>query len=538
MFYLDSTAIYGYSSYEKLDYSSLEELLAEMDRLGVHAALTVNAVAARGHSLEGNLQLMEDLEACPAARDRILPVLAVAPKNFYEKESMAFFHEMLSSGRVGALAIYPVAAKFHVGQLERIFLELRQYRPVVLVDCEDLRVEMGYELLAELAAKFPEMSFVLRNSMWGDDGPMFDLLWRCKNVLVENSRLHENGMMRTIAEHFGADRLVYGRGYRSLSGASMASLAYSGLSAEEREQIAGKRLLSLLPNQKEAQRILAAAGDMQPKVTNRYWAEFVKGKGLSDVRIIDAHTHLGGFPSQGWYVTTLGFENALASFLARAKELGICHMITSGMEALHGDPLSNNRMLEEKTEKARDAVTCYYAYNPHYRDVSTEKELDERFASGGFVGFKILADYWKVELTDPRFDGAWSYADKHRLPVLFHCWGPFNTPEMIADIASRYPNATFIIGHSGGGEAGRPRAVRACLEHANVYLEYCGSFVPKCTWRQALDQVGAEKLIFGTDTLVHDQAWELGRLLSEDITDEELRLILSENIERILARRS
>ena len=41
-------------------------------------------------------------------------------------------------------------------------------------------------------------------------------------------------------------------------------------------------------------------------------------------------------------------------------------------------------------------------------------------------------------------------------------------------------------------------------------------------------------MLFGTDTHLHDVAWEMGRLLSEDLSDEVLASILGANAIRVL----
>jgi predicted TIM-barrel fold metal-dependent hydrolase len=106
---------------------------------------------------------------------------------------------------------------------------------------------------------------------------------------------------------------------------------------------------------------------------------------------------------------------------------------------------------------------------------------------------------------------------------------------MLRDIAPRYPNAIFLLGHSGAGD--RPDAETLVQENSNVYLEWCGSFTHPVDWRETLERVGNRRLIFGTDGMGHDPAWEFGRLLSLDMPDETFLPILGDNMRGILARR-
>jgi len=538
MLYIDTTGMYGTGSHEKPEFATLSDFIAELDRLGIWGAITACTVARDTHSDTGNRQLMADIAAIPGAADRIIPAFAVAPKNFYEKESMEYLHEMLSSGKVGVLAIYPRTCGFAVSHIERLFDDLAKYDPLVLVDINELNGQNDFDGLAHIAKKYPGMNFIVQNTMWGGFGALFDLMWRCPNVYAETSRMHVQDLYQTMENRLGAGRAVFGKGYRAICGAAQAALRYAGVSDEEAAQVAGKRVLSLLPNKAEAQRIAAAAREIAPQLPNTFWNEFMEGKGVTSVEIIDAHTHAAAALMNGWFIERYGFRNLMGNMVNTAKKLGITRSITSGIEALMGDCYEGNRMLERESAEFYENVSGYYVYNPIYGHKMTEEELDERFAGGFFVGIKTLADYWHMPVTDPSYTPIWEYADKHRLPILFHSWeGVCDTPDMIAEVAVKYPNAFFLIGHSGGGDIGRLQAERACKAIPNIYLEYCGSFVAKRNWRDTLDVVGADRVVFGTDTQGHDQAWELGKLLSENVTDDELKLILSENMKKILAKR-
>ena len=70
--------------------------------------------------------------------------------------------------------------------------------------------------------------------------------------------------------------------------------------------------------------------------------------------------------------------------------------------------------------------------------------------------------------------------------------------------------------------------------YPNVYYEFCGSFTSRIRWEDTLEKIDYRRVLYGTDTFLHDIAWELGRLLSTDIPDEKLKAILGMNAERVL----
>jgi len=122
--------------------------------------------------------------------------------------------------------------------------------------------------------------------------------------------------------------------------------------------------------------------------------------------------------------------------------------------------------------------------------------------------------------------------------VLSHTWGSqYDSPALFTALVKRYPNVQFLLGHSGGTEAGRVEAEELAREHKNVYLEWCGSFCVTRLWEDTLRAVSPKQVVFGTDAMAHDISWELGRLLSLDVPDQTLLPILGGNMRRVLAMR-
>lgn len=106
---------------------------------------------------------------------------------------------------------------------------------------------------------------------------------------------------------------------------------------------------------------------------------------------------------------------------------------------------------------------------------------------------------------------------------------------MLSEIAPRYPNASFILGHSGGCD--HRSAIQLAKDNPNVYLEWCGSFCSQERWEPIIKEVGASRVLYGSDAMPHNMDWELGRLLSLDLPDTELIPVLGSNMRAILARR-
>ena len=132
---------------------------------------------------------------------------------------------------------------------------------------------------------------------WGPCVTVFDLMRRRRNILLDSSWLHSAGAIEIVVKHFGADRLVFGTGWRSHNGAAIAALARARISDEERQKIAHGNL----------DRLTGLAGEPMPAAApwmgNTLWPRFVEGEPL-DVDVVDAHGHLG--PSGGYVLEDAG----------------------------------------------------------------------------------------------------------------------------------------------------------------------------------------------------------------------------------------
>lgn len=199
--------------------------------------------------------------------------------------------------------------------------------------------------------------------------------------------------------------------------------------------------------------------------------------------------------------------------------------------------MEGNDLLETLLLPHADRFSGYIVFNPFYA-AEILPRLDGWLDGPVYSGLKTLCDYWKIPITDKRFEPMWDYADRRFLPVLSHTWtGAYSSPAMFAGLAPRYPNVQFILGHTGGTDQGRAEAEALAAEHPNIYLEWCGSIPSARRWEETLRTVSLRQVVFGTDAMAHDVNWELGRLLSLEVPDGTLEPILGGNMRRILGMR-
>ena len=520
----------GSGAYEIPQFPTAESFVKHLDYLGIDRSLVSHIDARNLNPTWGNKRLLKEI-AESGYSDRLIPAFAVTPLCYYEKGTLDFLKNSFCSGKVKAIRIFPALSRFPILRLERIFSELVQWEPVVFWDCVGSDFDNDVRDFCTLAQKFPTMSFVFTQRPWTDFGNLIDAMWRQKNTYVDTSLIHMRDTVPLLVTEFGAERVLFGIGRKSHYGAAIAALAYYPISQKQRKLIAHgnvERLLKLEPLKNK----VASQSELLAKKT--LWKSCRNGLPVKGVKVIDAHGHTNPTP-MGTYIRETDFYEHTKIMIGHMDRLGITKMIISSSSALFGHPVEGNRFMENALKKYSSRFSGYLVFNPIYKDEMT-LELDNFFKSGFFIGFKILASYWNIPVTDVGYEPVWKYADKYGLPILLHTWGDsYNSPEMLKDIVKKYSNAIFLLGHSGGDK--RLQAEELTLSNPNVFLEFCGSFTIPRPFEESMRIVGNDKVVWGSDTGAHDQAWELGRYLSMPIPDNELIPGLGNNFAKILKNR-
>ncbi len=524
----DVNCNFGSGATSPPDFPVVNDLLSHMNRLEINYGLVWHTGARDYNTTWGNRKMLDEISENSKASTRLFPAFTIVPSMIYEKGAIRFLKQAMTSGNVKALRYFTNYSRFI--HIDPVIRQVRKFKPVLLLDA---RHAPDVSEIIDFTDKFPEIPIIYTQGMWGDVSTMFDLMRRSENVYIDTSWLHSRGAIEMAVKHFGAERVLFGTGTRAHNGASISALNHADLTQGERELIAGKNLERLLGiDDVQLQEISIEDVD---RSHNKLWQKVRNGGGV-DEEVIDAHGHFGAFDKA--VIEDRKFEEQIPDVIHRMDKLGIDKIIVSSEHAYKTDPVAGHRYLKDCVRDYKERILGYLAFNPHYRD-QLSPLLDEFFADSFFVGFKIHGDTWQVPVNDPRFDTVYKYADSHNLPILLHTWGTnYSSPAMLTDIAKNHPHAYFLLGHSGGGNKGRREAVTLVQNNSNVYLEWCGSFTSNILWEDTIFQVGNDNIIFGTDTSLHDPAWELGRFLSLDVADEVLRPILASNIKKILAKQT
>ncbi len=191
-----------------------------------------------------------------------------------------------------------------------------------------------------------------------------------------------------------------------------------------------------------------------------------------------------------------------------------------------------------------DRFTGSFTFNP----VHLKASLDEirRCVDQGMVGAKT---YYQTKISDPAF---YPIVEKMiDLKMIIHTHAetqlgvggyrmkyngnkPKNVsiPEDFVEIARRYPEAMFQHAHIGGG-GDWEYMCKALKNSPNVYVDTSGSNNEEHMINFALQQLGEDRLLFGSDNCYYQS---VGKILASNLNEAQRKKIFFENFNNILRK--
>jgi hypothetical protein len=251
-------------------------------------------------------------------------------------------------------------------------------------------------------------------------------------------------------------------------------------------------------------------------------------------RIWDVHSHLGDLPGN------TGAER-MEVLIRHMDRLGIERlMVSQGFTDHENHPTPDQVRLEN--DRVMSAVRAFpdRAYGSLY--VSPDdpdfcvQEFDRCVRDGPMVMVGELET--DVRANSPNLDPLVERAAAMHVPILQHCWMKSNgnlpgesRPADLVELAKRHPNAQFICGHTGGNwELG----IRTIRDTKNICAGIAGSDPTSGFVEMAVRELGADRVVYGSDVGGRTFASQLGKVLGAEISDADKELILGGNLRRLL----
>ena len=258
-------------------------------------------------------------------------------------------------------------------------------------------------------------------------------------------------------------------------------------------------------------------------------------------KIYDAHAYLGNNPIWGQMGLPVPLE--ADDWIAMLDHAGMDGALVAPPGVGAGDEFRPDMdRIAIGIRNYPDRLFGFCRVKPHSGQGAID-ELKLRVQEQGFRALKMntMDDDYRLDdraLVDPVV----AAASELGIAVFCHT-GDYQhetcTPSMVADIASDFPETTFIIGHMGfGGINGFPGDIEQLvpsMERApNTVTETAGVFKAEFI-QDVVDQVGAERVLMGSNgpnSPIELPKVMIGKHMNK-LTDDEKFLILGGNFARI-----
>lgn len=249
---------------------------------------------------------------------------------------------------------------------------------------------------------------------------------------------------------------------------------------------------------------------------------------------IDMHCHV--WKMENW-------EKSSDHLVECGEALGItelwCSSIVSGGELASPEEVRSHNdtiLAAMKRHPKRIRGWCFIIPG-HFRE-----SLDEidRCLDAGMMGIKLYNQYW---LSDPAVFPTIERSIDRKVPILEHAGYPvaehkarqphISHGKHFTEASEKYPEAMLIHAHIAGGGDWEHTVREMRNASPNVFIDVSGSNLDDGAIEFAVEEMGAERVIFGTDGTM---AGAVGRVLDADITEEQKDQIFWSNMERVLAK--
>lgn len=239
--------------------------------------------------------------------------------------------------------------------------------------------------------------------------------------------------------------------------------------------------------------------------------------------IIDAHAHLDEVDAFGW-------KDTPSKLLGLMDEAGIDKAVVTTYADEPG-PEDGVERLKEYVAEHPDRFIGFPRMDPRYGDEALET-FERAITDADMRGLKL---HPVSNLSNPFADFTVEMMDRAAdldVPVLIHSGDRIMClPRQIGEAADR-TDATIIMGHIGGFFNAN-EAIEVAAEHENIVLETSAFPYPRVI-QEAVDRLGAERVIYGSDQPAANPHVELEKIRVLDLTDRQRELILYENTAQLL----
>ena len=259
----------------------------------------------------------------------------------------------------------------------------------------------------------------------------------------------------------------------------------------------------------------------------------------TDFEIIDAHTHPFLNFADGC-IGPYGYPADMAEFDREMKKVGIDFYTGSPLVKHIISDFAEIKQLNEDALRIRDRFPSYIPAMQVHGDFPQESiaEIHRLYHNENvrYIGELVPYIMGTGEFNSPGMLEIFKAAGELGMTVNLHD----GSRATVTPVLENAPGLNVILAHPGEpwGPTGAMERFKFVAEYKNLYMDISGYGLFRWSMlRHAVNVCGAEKILFGSDMPTCSAGMYLYGTLSENMTDEEFRLILGGNFRRLTAQK-
>ena len=242
--------------------------------------------------------------------------------------------------------------------------------------------------------------------------------------------------------------------------------------------------------------------------------------------IIDAHTHLG-ISYNAWWKNEISEDE----FILTMDEWKIDKSCVSYF-GINYNPEEGNDIVANFINKYPNRLIGFACVSPLMYKTAVNEVIRAK-NDLGMKGIKLHPFANNYYSDSPIVFPVIEKAIELDLPLLFHSGSDeFSHPRNLANLAKLYPEAKIIMAHMGGNSYFE--AIHVASVNKNIILDTAESCNFYGIINYAIDFVGEDRIVFGSDFPSTNMGPELSKIKDANITKIQKEKILGLNMKRTL----
>lgn len=252
--------------------------------------------------------------------------------------------------------------------------------------------------------------------------------------------------------------------------------------------------------------------------------------GADPFQVFDAHVHVGRWRTPDF----VGRESDLADVTRVLRSCGVTGALVMPTDAGDNEGLLKDVAAHQAAPGA--APVLFFGAWVRPGDGSLKDFLEKN--SSRIRALKVHPSFNRVPITDTAYEPFLALASRRRWPVVVHCgrWREVAGFEIALAAAERHPAVPFIFSHMGGDSPALVLGAARAICERGLPNAHLGTESIREYWlvARALDLVGPERLVFGSDHNLNHPASFLAVIEALDLAPRERALVLGGNARRVL----